>query len=61
MNITPGTSNDTADKLVSPLVSAIRTASLRNSSVVSVPIAHFFCCTLCYEKIETKPRQVQSM
>src|SRR5690606_1795876 len=43
---------------VSPLVSAIRTASLRNSSVLPVPIVRLLCCTLCYQRSGTKPRQV---
>jgi hypothetical protein len=31
-----------------PLVSAIRTASLRNSSVLPVPMVHFICSALRY-------------
>jgi transposase len=41
----------------SPLVSAIRTASLRNSSVLTVPMVHLLCCTLRDQRSGTKPRQ----
>jgi hypothetical protein len=43
----------------SPLVSAIRTASLRNSSVLPVPMVHPLCCTICDQRSGTKPGQVQ--
>ena len=43
----------------SPLVSAIRTASLRNSSVLPVLMAHLLCRTICAQRSGTKPRQVQ--
>ena len=43
----------------SPLVSAIRTASLRNSSVLAVPMVHLLCCTLRYQRSGTKPGQDQ--
>jgi hypothetical protein len=39
----------------SPLVSAIRTASLRNSSVLIVPMVHLFCCTMGDQRSGTKP------
>jgi hypothetical protein len=42
----------------SPLVSAIRTASLRNSSVRFSPTAHLLCCNKCYQRSGIKPRQV---
>lgn len=45
----------------SPLVSAIRTASLRNSSVLPVPMVHLLCCTLRDQRSGTKPRQVQPL
>ena len=45
---------------VSPLVSAIRTASLRNSSVRFSPIVNLLCCSKCYQRSGIKPRQVQS-
>jgi hypothetical protein len=45
-------------RFVSPLVSAIRTASLRNSSVRSIPIVHLLCCNKCYQRSGIKPRQV---
>ena len=38
----------------SPPVSAIRTASLRNSPVLTVPIAHPLCCTLRDQRSGTK-------
>jgi putative transposase len=44
---------------VSPLVSAMRTASLRNSSVRVRPIVHLLCCSKCYQRSGIKPRQVQ--
>ena len=40
---------------VSPLVSAMRTASLRNSSVRVRPIVHLLCCIICYQRSGTKP------
>ena len=43
----------------SPLVSAIRTASLRNSSVRFSPIVNLLCCSKCYQRSGIKPRQVQ--
>jgi len=43
---------------VSPLVSAIRTASLRNSSVLPCPISHLHWCIKCYQRSGIKPRQV---
>ena len=39
----------------SPLVSAIRTASLRNSSVLPVPMVHLLCCTVGDQRSGTKP------
>src|SRR5690554_3598730 len=42
---------------VSPLVSAIRTASLRNSSVRFSPIVSLLCCSKCYQRSGTKTRQ----
>src|SRR5690554_6952741 len=45
---------------VSPLVSAIRTASLRNSSVLPLPIVRLLCCSKCYQRSGIKPRQVQT-
>ena len=45
---------------VSPLVSAIRTASVRNSSVRFSPIVHLLCCSKCYQRSGIKPRQVQN-
>ena len=39
----------------SPLVSAIRTASLRNSSVLFVPMVDPLCCTLRDQRSGTKP------
>ena len=45
----------------SPLVSVIRTASLRNSSVLLVPMSHLLCCTLRYQRSGTKPQQVQDV
>ena len=46
---------------VSPLVSAIRTASWRNSSVRFSPIVSLLCCNKCYQRCGIKPRQVQSV
>ena len=43
----------------SPLVSAIRTASLRNSSVLPVPKVHLLCYTICDQRSGTKQLQVQ--
>ena len=43
---------------LSPLVSAIRTASLRNSSVRVSIIVHLLCCSKCYQRSGIKPRQV---
>ena len=45
---------------VSPLVSAIRTASLRNSSVRFSPAAHLLCCNKCYQRSGIKLQQVQT-
>ena len=45
---------------VSPLVSAICTASLLNSSVRVSLIVHLLCCSKCYQGSGIKPRQVQS-
>jgi len=45
---------------VSPLVSAIRTASLRNSSVRVSLIVHLLCCSKCYQRSRIKPQQVQT-
>ena len=45
---------------VSPLVSAIRTASLRNSSVWGSLIVHLLCCSKCYQRSGIKPRQVHT-
>jgi hypothetical protein len=45
---------------LSPLVSAIRTASLRNSSVRVSIIVHLLCCSKCYQRSGIKPRQVQA-
>jgi len=45
----------------SPLVSAIRTASLRNSSVLPVLMVHPLCCTICDQRSGTKPGQVQTL
>ena len=44
---------------VSPLVSAIRTASWRNSSVRFSPITSLLCFSKCYQRSGIKPRQVQ--
>ena len=44
---------------VSPLDSAIRTASWRNSSVRFNPIVSLLCYTQCYQRSGIKPRQVQ--
>jgi hypothetical protein len=46
---------------VSPLVSAIRTASWRNSSVRFNPIVYLLCCNKCYQRRGIKPRQVQNV
>ena len=46
--------------LVSPLLSAIRTASARNSSVRFSPIVHLLCRNKCYQRSGIKPRQVQA-
>ena len=43
---------------VSPLVSAIRTASLRNSSARFSPIVNLLCCSKCYQRSGIKPRHV---
>jgi hypothetical protein len=43
---------------VSPLVSAIRTASLRNPSVRFSPIVSLLCYSKCYQRSGIKPRQV---
>src|SRR5680860_320217 len=40
---------------VSPLVSAMRTASLRNSSVRFSPIVRLLCCSKCYQRGGIKP------
>src|SRR6056297_2941071 len=45
---------------VSPLVNAIRTASLRNSSVRFSPIVSLLCCSKCYQRSGIKPRQVHA-
>lgn len=45
---------------VRPLVSAIRTASWRNSSVRFCPIVSLLCCSKCYQRNGIKPRQVQT-
>jgi hypothetical protein len=45
---------------VSPLVSAIRTASWRNSSVRFSPIVSLLWCSKCYQRSGIKPRQVHS-
>ncbi len=45
----------------SPLVNAIRTASLRNSSFLPVPMVHLLCCTLRDQRCGTKPRQVHTV
>ena len=37
---------------------AIRTASLRNASVLPVPMVHLLCCTVCDQRSGKKPRQV---
>jgi hypothetical protein len=39
----------------SPLVSAIRTASLRNSSVLPVLMVYLLCCKICDQRSGTKP------
>ena len=44
---------------VSPLVSAIRTASWRNSSARFSPIVSLLCYSKCYQRSGIKPRQVQ--
>jgi hypothetical protein len=44
---------------VSPLVSAIRAASLRNLSVRVSLVVHLFCCSKCYQRSGIKTRQVQ--
>ena len=44
---------------VSPLVSTIRTASWRNSSVCFSPIINLLCYSKCYQRSGIKPRQVQ--
>ena len=44
---------------VSPPVSAIRTASWRNSSVRFSPIVSLLCYSKCYQRSGIKPRQVQ--
>ncbi|QCO57241.1 hypothetical protein EOK75_15900 (plasmid) [Pseudorhodobacter turbinis] len=44
---------------ISPLVSAIRTASCLNSSVRFSPIVSLLCCNKCYQRSGIKPRQVQ--
>jgi len=44
---------------VSSLVSAILTASLRNSSILPCPIVRLLCCSKCYQRSGIKPRQVQ--
>jgi hypothetical protein len=41
------------------VVSRICAASLRNSSVLTVPMVHLLCCTLRYQRSGTKPRQDQ--
>jgi len=41
--------------LVRPLVSAMCTASLRNSSVRVYPIVHLLCCNKCYQRSGIKP------
>jgi hypothetical protein len=43
----------------SPLVSATRTAFLRDSSVLPVPMVHLICCTIGDQGSGTKLRQVQ--
>ena len=43
----------------SPLVSTIRTASLRNSFVLPVPMVHLLCCRIGDQRSGTKPVQVQ--
>ncbi|WP_420821922.1 Pycsar system effector family protein [Pseudorhodobacter turbinis] len=45
---------------VSPLVSAIRTASCLNSSVRFSPIVSLLCCNKCYQRSGIKPRQVHT-
>jgi hypothetical protein len=45
---------------VNPLVSAIPTASLRNSSARFSPVVHLLCCSKCYQRSGTKPRQVHA-
>ena len=44
---------------VSPPVSAIRTASWRNSYVRFSPIVSLLCYSKCYQRSGIKPRQVQ--
>ena len=46
---------------VSPLVSAIRTASWQDSSVRFSPIVSLLCNSKCYKRSGIKPRQVQSV
>ncbi len=55
----PTPKSDATCFLVSPLVSAIRTASARNSSVRFSPIVRLLCCNKCYQRSGIKPRQVQ--
>ena len=55
----PTPKSDATCLRVSPLVSAIRTASARNSSVLFVPIVCLPCCSKCYQRGGIKPRQVQ--
>jgi hypothetical protein len=45
-------------RTVSVAMVAIRTASLRNSSVLPVPLVHLLCCALCDQRSGKKPRQV---
>ena len=41
--------------------SAIRTASLRNSSVRFSPMVRLLCCNKCYQRGGIKPRQVHAL
>jgi hypothetical protein len=45
---------------VSPLVSAIRTASCRNSSVRFSPIVSLLCYNKCYQRSGITPRQIHT-
>ncbi|WP_421904985.1 IS110 family transposase [Mameliella sp.] len=54
----PTPKSDATCFLLSPLVSAIRTASARNSSVRFSPIVSLLFCNKCYQRSGIKPRHV---